>query len=157
MGASRRDTSKPLLVLSLGERHSPMMPSPGQPAPSGEAATCVESSCHLRLESTWDKFCCFVPPLSPEIPNQVTRRRLLQPAARLPSVKGTSDRRHPCLAVHGMVFAVPNSFAVSLATRPSWRPGTPLCRSRAPSPSLGGHSSLEPRCSAVLPWLLCKA
>jgi hypothetical protein len=34
VSASRRDTSKPLPVLSLGERHHPMMPSPGQRPPA---------------------------------------------------------------------------------------------------------------------------
>jgi hypothetical protein len=65
------------------------MPSPGQlPLPfSGEAATCVESSSHLRLGCQHGTGFALCSTFSPEILNQVTRQRLLQPAGSLRSVK----------------------------------------------------------------------
>lgn len=65
---------------------------------SGEAATCVESRSHLPSRSamsTWDNLRPLCSTSSPEILNQVTKRRLLQPSDGLFSVKCSQTGRIP--------------------------------------------------------------
>lgn len=76
------------------------------------------------VTSVWDvnmgQVSLFVPPSSPEILNQITRQRILQPADGLLSVKRPQTGPTPARSLTVWYLSVSNSFAVSLATRASW-------------------------------------
>ena len=134
---SHRGVTRKTPACPVTGRDSPLHDAlTGAALPSGEAATCVESSCHLRLacqHGTSFALCSTFFTGDSEPRNQAPPPAAGRHAAFCQVI---SNRPHPCLVVHGLVFAVPNSFAVFLATRPARSLVTPCVAREQPSPSL---------------------
>jgi hypothetical protein len=152
--AAKRDTNKPQRGLPLGKVAGYDVFTGAAPPPlSGEAATCVESSSHLRRGCQHGTGFALCSTFSPEILNQVTRQRLLQPAGSLRSVKWSQAG---CIPVRSLaVWYLQCQTHLPFLWPQGQRGARTLVFVGESKPQLARTQFLNPPFSAVSPWLGC--